>query len=47
MNGFMKFIIAIIAIAYFISPVDFAIGPIDDIIVLMLAAASQEKLADN
>lgn len=47
MNNLMRTVIIIAAIIYIISPVDAMIGPIDDIIVMMLTYASQKKLTDN
>lgn len=35
MSGFWKVILVILMIAYFISPIDFCPGPIDDIILLL------------
>ena len=37
-NGFVKFLLVIFIIAYIISPVDFAPGPIDDIAVMWLGS---------
>lgn len=47
MNNIMKGIILIAVIFYIVSPVDAAPGPIDDIIVVVMALASQKRLNNN
>ena len=41
-NGFVKGMLLVLAIIYIVSPLDACPGPIDDIIVLLLTAASQK-----
>jgi len=42
MNGTMKGMLLVLAVLYAISPIDLCPGPIDDIIVLVLAFAAQK-----
>ncbi len=44
MNTLLKAIVVILVVAYFISP-DLAIGPIDDIIVVLLGACCVKSLS--
>ena len=48
MNDFMKGILMLLVVLYIVSPIDACPGPIDDIIVLMMALASRKSIAaDN
>ena len=40
MNDFMKGMMVVLVILYVISPIDFMPGPIDDLIVVLLAVAA-------
>ena len=40
MNNLLKGILVILVLAYVISPADFMVGPVDDIIVSLLGACS-------
>ena len=42
-DGFMKFLVALLVFAYVVSPVDCAPGPIDDLIVILLAYSARKK----
>ena len=46
MNGVMKGLVVMAVLMYIISPLDFAPGPIDDIIVLLCGLASQKRLEE-
>ncbi len=46
-NNLLKGILITAIIAYIVSPVDLAPGPIDDLIVLLLGAAARKKLISN
>lgn len=43
MDGVMKGMLMVLVILYVISPLDACPGPIDDILVIMLAMAAQKK----
>jgi len=47
MKDVMKGMVLMSVLMYWLSPVDAAPGPIDDIIVLLLGLASRKQLADN
>ncbi len=47
MSNILKTIILIAIIMYVASPVDFVLGPIDDIMVLWLAVTSYKRIAQN
>lgn len=47
MNDLMKGLVIMAILMYIVSPIDLAPGPIDDIIVLLLALASRKQLANN
>ena len=40
MNGIAKGMIIVLVILYVVSPIDFAPGPIDDLIVMLLGVAA-------
>lgn len=46
MDTFAKVMIYLFIIAYLVSPVDACPGPVDDLIVLLLGAASAQGLND-
>ena len=46
MEGVMKGMLIVLVILYIVSPVDFCPGPIDDILVILLAIAAQKKVHD-
>jgi len=43
MNGVAKGMLIVLVILYVVSPIDFAPGPIDDIIVILLGMAAQKR----
>ena len=43
MNNLFKAILIILVVAYIISPADFMVGPIDDIIVALIGACCMGK----
>lgn len=43
MNGFMKVMLLVFVVLYGLSPVDACPGPIDDILLIALAFASQMR----
>lgn len=45
MDGVMKGMLIVLVILYVVSPVDFAPGPIDDILVVLLGIAAQKRIA--
>lgn len=47
MSGVAKGMLLVLVILYALSPVDACPGPIDDIIVIALGLAAQEKLGKN
>lgn len=47
MNGVMKGILIAVVLLYIVSPVDLCPGPIDDIIVFLVALASHKGVALN
>lgn len=46
-NGFLKGVLLIAVIAYIISPVDLCVGPVDDLIVLLLGFCARRKLSEK
>lgn len=44
MNDIIRGIIIIAVLIYIVSPIDFAVGPIDDIIVLLLGIAANKGM---
>lgn len=47
MNGVMKGILVAVVLLYIVSPVDLCPGPIDDIIVFLVALAAHKGAALN
>ena len=47
MNDSTKMILVVLAILYFISPVDAMPGPIDDIIILIAAMIANKRNTDS
>lgn len=43
-NNFLKGILVAAVIIYIVSPVDAVPGPVDDFVVLLLAAAARKKI---
>ena len=46
-SSLMKGILIAAVIAYIVSPVDIAPGPVDDLIVLLIGIAARKKLISN
>lgn len=46
-SSLMKSLIIAAVIAYIVSPVDLAPGPVDDLIVLLLGVAARKKLISS
>ena len=47
MNNAMKGIIILAVIIYIVSPIDLVLGPLDDLIVLLLGIAANKKISTN
>ena len=50
MNSFGKFLLTVICIIYVLSPLDMCLGPIDDILVIVLTQAAKkgsDEIFDN
>ena len=47
MNDVMKGMLIILVVIYVISPIDFVLGPVDDLIVILLGLANQKKLENR
>ncbi len=47
MDGVMKGMLIVLVILYFISPLDAAPGPIDDVIVILLGMAAQKRIGTS
>ena len=47
MDGVMKGMLIVLVILYFISPLDAAPGPIDDVIVILLGIAAQKRIGTS
>lgn len=43
-SSFMKFVVLLFVILYCVSPVDALIGPVDDIIVILMGAAMNRRI---
>lgn len=43
----IKLVVLILVVAYIISPIDMAPGPIDDVIVLLMGAAINRRRIDG
>lgn len=46
-STFFKVVLGALAIIYIVSPVDFCPGPIDDVIVALLALAAQKRIGPS
>ncbi len=46
MEGVMRGMLLVLVILYIVSPLDLCVGPIDDILVLLLGIAAQKRIHD-
>lgn len=47
MNGVAKGMLLVLMVLYIVSPLDMCLGPIDDLIVLLIAIAAHKSLSGS